>query len=555
MVLPELTFPEVEFGENETPWNLNILLYKGGAAARANEVQQLILGGKLGPPLFERMDLVTCLHLEIRSALAGGGARATADVRILELRNLYKFADRTGYPVTLETITSTYCAWADFLVHRVLLKDRVRARKNAPESRTITMRTAYHSGAQVGTLLDRILERQTNIIELTRLHFPGHRKSAVGVQAEKQNLSDTFAFGHLLQDLCDALTVTEVLDTPLPLSIKLRDGRELLQRGTSRASATEDDPRLNQRYSLINLRIEAELLMFIGQTGMNNAQAHSSELQNFFYVSHLDGYQVKNHKARRGGAVLFEIFKDYKAHFERYLAWRRALFPRSNLLFPFIRTRGARPEEYSGHRLRVICKTLNVVHISPWSLRNTRVNWLLRKTADPNLTAEMAQHTKETLLEVYNRPSLQRAMVESVRFWAKINPHAARTQAVAPGGCTGSPKAISLIPDEAPKPDCTRASGCLWCEDHRDLDSQDYVWSLASFGHLKAIELSKGRVPERDDDWSPAQHAVHRIQQKLRWFEQSNEVRRDWVIEAQARLAEGDYHSDWRDPIMVLEGG
>jgi integrase len=155
-------------------------------------------------------------------------------------------------------------------------------------------------------------------------------------------------------------------------------------------------------------------------------------------MSHLDGYQVKEYKARRGGTVLFEIFSEYKPHFERYLAWRRQLFPHSNRLFPFIGIRGRRPDRVvDSHRLREACKGLGLPFVSPRALRNTRVNWLLRMTGDPDLTAEMAQHTKRTLLEVYERPSLQRAMVEVTRFWSEFDPHLARTLAIAPGSCAG----------------------------------------------------------------------------------------------------------------------
>ena len=296
------------------------------------------------------------------------------------------------------------------------------------------------------------------------------------------------------------------------------------------------------------------MFMFIAQTGMNLSQASNLELRHFSYVSHLDGYQVKDYKHRRGGAVLFEIFKEYRPHFERYLEWRRTLFPDSNRLFPYIRHVGTRAEvREQAHRLRPICKSLDIAYISARKLRNTRVNWLLRESGDPDLTAEMAQHVKETLLEVYERPSVQRALAESTRFWTRFDP-STKMQSVAPGGCSGIPKLVAESPRDVPKPDCSTSSGCMWCENHRDVDTLNYVWALTSFRHLKVIELSKSRLPEREEDVPPAQRVIDRVHSKLEWFEQSNELRRQWVHEAADLIAEGDFHPNFRDEIIELEG-
>jgi hypothetical protein len=578
--IPYLSFPEVVYGPKETPWNLDILLYKGGAKANSRTVRQLIACGALGDLQLDRVELVQKLHAEISSSLASGNSRDSANKTILYLRLLFGFADDSGLPLTIDGITDTYCTWADSLYQRTRankgtaktkrprqegrLSMRTRLNKSDAkakpprEEHSLSMKSAWYYGADVGTIIDRAIERRTNIIELTRLYWRPQRKTAIGTHAEKQNLSDTFAFGHLVQDICDGLSLETVLEAPFPIKIFLRSGQEI-----SWATPKADSARYNleneglaERYHLANLRIEGEMLMFIGQTSMNVKQALNLELRHFFYVSHLDGYQVKDHKERRGGTVLFEIFKDYRPHFERYLAWRRKLFPGSKLLFPFIGLPGTRQNRrFQNHRVREVCLNLELPYIPPRDLRNTRVNWLLRKSGDPDITAELAQHTKETLLGVYDRPSLQRALVESTRFWMKVDPHQGRTQSVVPGDCTGVPLAAPDRPMVAPKPDCMKASGCLWCENHRDVDSLDYVWALSSFMHLKRIELSKARIPLTEEDVPPTKLAIGRIQEKLSWYEQSNELRRDWVQEAQIRITEEEYHPDFCVEIFELEGG
>ena len=170
----------------------------------------------------------------------------------------------------------------------------------------------------------------------------------------------------------------------------------------------------------------------------------------------------------------------------------------------------------------------------------------------------MSQHHKQVLLGVYEQPSLQRTIGEVARFWLVNDPMLACTEplrAVAPGACDGQPLASPVKPATAPSPDCTRPSGCLWCEHHRDLDSQDYVWSLACFKHLKVLEMSKHCFPSKADSREhPAQHAIDKLSEKLAWFKHSNPLRRGWVEEALARVEEGNYHREWAHFIHDMEG-
>lgn len=570
--IPDLTFPAMSYGKRETPWDLNVLLYKGGAKARRNLVGGMIAAGKLGDPLLKRLDLVQKIHEVINDKLVAGGRPSTATASITCIRFFVTWAEENDHPFTLDTIQATYLDWGDSLVHRHRFVGDVKEA------------SSYGRGATVGPILDEILSRKAPLIELTRLRRPPQRKTANGVQAEKQNLQGTFEFGHLLQDICDGLPFHVTLKGPLPVRIPLRLGGELVEwsgyarpmtremlkatkpdtesrrqsakKSLIRWAAWESDGTLRTRYPLVNLRIRAELLMFIGQTGMNLAQAYHLKLRNFFYASYLNGYQVKDRKHRKGGEVLFEIFKDYKPHFERYLDWRRQLFPDSERLFPIVHQKGASEHARTQqHRLRSVCKALGVQFVPPSMLRNTRVNWLLRRSGDPDLTAEMAQHTKETLLGAYERPSQQRAMGEVMRFWAKNDPFLTRSVPAAPGECDAQPVPVQNSPKDAPEPDCIRPSGCLWCEHHRDIDSQDYVWSLACFRHLKIIEFSKWHPPLGSRETHPAEHAINRISEKLHWFDGSNAQRRSWVVEALARVEEGMYHRDWQRPIEYMEGG
>ncbi len=516
----------------------------------------------------ERLELVAVLHEHICGLTVAGKSRSGTQSLISVLRAFFQFVDKDGLFLTLETFEKCYLEWAASMVHRIRTS-KTSTKRNRIGTIGFSHRSGHTLASSLGSLIDTIFNRPTSILQHTGLRSIKRRKSAIGVQAEKQSLSDTFEFGHMLQDICDALTIDVITKAPVPFEIKLRTGKSfVVGHPMFDHSIAEGSTISITRHTMANVRIEAELEMFIAQTGINAKQAVDAELRHFFYVSHLDGYQVKDHKSRRGGAVLFEIFKAYKHHFERYLAWRRQFFPTSNRLFPFFSTVGhGHGFRFTGWRLRNICAELEIPFISPRTLRNTRVNWLLRESGSPAVTAEMAQHTKETLIRVYHKPSLQRAIAESNNFWAEYDPHAdeahfASTKdsqspqpAAGPGSCVGEPQKSGDAPSEVPEPDCMKKGGCLWCKSHRDIDIFEYVWSLATFRHLKMIEISKATLYiQKAEKPVAARLTVEKIDSRLKWFEASSKTRKQWVDEANVLVGADDYHPDYRDLIDFLEG-
>jgi hypothetical protein len=192
-------------------------------------------------------------------------------------------------------------------------------------------------------------------------------------------------------------------------------------------------------------------------------------------------------------------------------------------------------------------------------LRSTRVNWLLRQSRDPNLTAEMDQHATRTLLTVYEQPSLQVAQVEIAQFWQDNDPRLATDNPMpcpALGVCDGVPKPMPGLPPEAPKADCTQPAGCLFCEHHRDIDSEDYVWSMASMRFLNSVILQRFRPPAKGkaDAAAHVELTLEVLTAKLKWFNESNATRKAWVEEATEKLAEGDFQIHWRYLIESAQG-
>ncbi|WP_146744878.1 hypothetical protein [Herbaspirillum rubrisubalbicans] len=317
----------------------------------------------------------------------------------------------------------------------------------------------------------------------------------------------------------------------------------------------EEEKTFRTRHSVINLRIEAELLIFISQTGMNLAQAHKLKMGKFFYQSYGKGYQVKRvFKNRRQGEVEFSIYGHYRSLFENYLRWRNSLFATADndLLFPLITSRGRSTDiapTFNGIKRK--CSQLSISFVTPRQLRLTRTNWLMRQTRNVALVSQMNQHEPRTLLDSYERPHHQVALTEITRFF---NQSEQALSSPAPGAC-GRKKneAVDLPHENLPVPDCLSAAGCLFCSHHRDIDSEDHAWSLASYRYLKSLELSKYKPLRTEAGQHPAKTVIEILSHKLLSFAQSSPVRTQWVTEANARIVEGNYHPKWDGFIQLIE--
>mgnify|MGYP001082398299 CR=1 FL=1 len=567
--LPDMTFPKISYGTHARPHDLRVLLYRGGAGAQSNLVAKLMASGSLGAPRITRLSLVLKLHEAISSELVKGRSQATVIGAIQAVRTFYAWGDAAGNELTLATVENDYGEWVEALLHRARIV------------RSISELTAYRTAKCIDPLLSAALEIKLGLLRRTRLKAPKVKRRVLGTEADKQNLEETFEFGHMLLDITDALTV-ETIRGPLPVMLCFRNGKVLQEwcklkpvekvksfhkesyhyhnrrKVLAARAAWVADSSLRTRYPLANLRIEAELLIFISQTGMNLAQAHKLRRGEFRFQSD-DGdllvYRV--YKGRRGGQADFRIFKEYRPLFERYIAWLDEIVPESDdtRLFPFVYI-GRIPAANHAPTFKAIrarCVRLGVRDFRPQALRKTRVNWLLRRSRDPGLAAEMAQHTQETLIRVYQQPNHQVAAKEITRFHQLTDPSIAPP---GPGACIElrrSPRAMVDMPIGAPIPDCVSPAGCLFCDFHRDIESPDYIWSLASYRYLKAAELSQYHPPSRGDIAHPVVAVLKRISEKLNCFEASSEVRAQWVREARDRISESRFHPAWDGFIQLTE--
>lgn len=566
--------------ENQVRFDLRRFLYvapqtRSGRVWSAKWFVPKIYRENLEPEKLERLSLLIELKEFFENRLTAGYPLSSQETYLDKLQHFFRYFDLNGKPVTLDTLGKAYYEYCEHLFQ--LCNQKPPALKQY---------TAYQYGAALSAIFSEILglPSKSDLIFRTRLRHPKQIKTAVGTEVEKQNLEDTRKIGSFLVDITSGITVDAVLGR-LPIRIPVQAGivendeiilsmqersdtvSDLLSRQFESLTAVEKKAVRQVHYRqqavhsiegtarwwFVNIRIIAEFMIFIAQTGMNVTQAMKLNRKNFKYKSQGENWQVTAYKRRRGGEVTFPIYKSYKKHLQEQLSFINYFFPDSELLFPHFNGRGelSDAENFLYTPIQKLLKEHGLPWVSPRTLRKTRENWILRRSGDAELTADMHQHHVETLHKDYELPSQQRAGAEITRFWHHHDPIERDNlkSSVILGQCSGDPVPTEDKPASVVAPNCINPAGCLWCKHLRDIDTQDYVWSLASFRHLKSIE-SAGVITR---EVNPADLTIERLTEKISWFREQGGHRYNWVEEAEMRISEGDYHPHWAGILEFIE--
>lgn len=558
-----LDFPSLVYGTGQTKHDMRILAYPGAASLRLDIALEKFGNNQLGIISTERVPLILALHEEISYQVQLGKSTVYIMNIIHRVRSLYGWLDTNNQTITHESAENIFYQWVEHWIRRVTVE------------KSVTQLNAWRFVKPVDNLLSKILDINLGLLRNTRLK-PGTKMTfSNSKKSDKTNLDDAFKFGNALLDIANGLP-PEVIYGALPIKVNLRDGNTLTEWCGLRSpeivkclvKPNKETPRVLQarknwemehshrtRRTVINLRIEAELLIFISQTGMNLAQALTYPRSDFRYQSIQDEVNVfRAYKGRRAGEVEFRIFKEYSKLFRRYLKWLSVIAPDDERLFPLCYNHDI-PSNLKRHKFQAVetrLKPLGYVMFLPTALRSLKINWLLRNNLSPSLVAEMAQHSEQTLLRIYEKPHHQIASMEITRFHEKFDP---TNPAAGPGACLAVdalPVSLEGNAPETPRPDCIHPAGCLFCVYQRDIDSQDYVWTLSTLLHCKRIELDTFRN-SKNGAAHPAQIVIHRILQKLKAFSESSSVRALWVSEAHNRILEGRYHPTLAVTIEMME--
>lgn len=569
--IPDLKVTHPRFS-NSYMGNLERFIYSGAASKDSRWFYKKLAEGFTGELHLERIEFLLKFKEKLELYLVMGYSVVTVKGYITCLGNFFKYIDNENLPSCMVDYESNFLKYAEYLFF-ISNMDKPKKSKE----------TVYGEIHCLSTILGEVLDIPKNLALYlrTRIFYTRKLKGGVSLRSEKQNLEETFRMCGFVLALIESLTVDKILGE-LPIKIPVIDknipsGFILLRIGSrqdvtnyraatskplrdeilktnieeERASSLSSIKSMS-RWPLVNLRVLSEFILFISQTGMNVAQASKIKRERFTYNGSSEKYQVRLYKPRRQGEVQFEIYKSYKPYLDRYIDFLNHFLPECDLLFPKLTNGGhlgnGPMKNYT--LLRNVLLKYNIPWVTPSSLRNTRINWLLRRSGDDDISADMAQHTKEVLKSVYEKPSQQRAMVEITRFWNEHDPLGKASLKVSILGsiCNGEPEPIDDISSGMVKPDCVYPSGCLWCKHHRDVDNEDYIWSLFSMRYLKTLELSHST--NRDD--VPAEKVIERLDQKIRFYSESGGERKKWVDECSLRVSEGNFHPAWDIIISVM---
>jgi len=569
----DLKIKGLNYGTHEQVWDLGILLYKNAAKINRNIVISKLEEGELGVKDHNRLPFVLKLHDYFSSLIAKGASHSTIKSYLERLWIFYSWADSENHLMEESSIIFVFKEWCEFLLFRINV------------TKNITHYIAYKTGSVMANIIANSLalpgkKPGNSLMQMTRLKRPNSSLKPFNLNSNKQNLSDTFEFGKILSIICNELDL-KTCRGPLPIRIKVDKNQEIVLLGSimqpnadisqiknrliresmERARKGMDDEEslfdTHKRSSIINTRIECELLIFIAQTGMNTAQAAKLDKSHFRWQSIGNEYDVfKVYKDRREGEAIFRCYSLYREHFNRYLKWldETGLSAINSKLFPMyerarIKANGAK---VVFNRTKKLFKKHDIKFINPSFLRKTRVNWLLRYTDSIELTASHMGHTPSVLMKNYMEPNHQRAVSEIMLFHKLTDP--TYKKASGPGLCvnTNKPTLISEISDQVPQPDCISPEGCLFCTNHRDIMTYDYFWKLASHLKIKTLEVNLYK-PEKNNVVHPANLVINRINQKLDKIACSSDIRKALVNEAYESVRSGNYHPRWNAFIQLME--
>lgn len=540
--------------------DLRRYLIKGGASTNAAWFYKNANDETWKDVILERIPFIEAVMDNFNTDIIRGGSSASIGTYLSNFQYFMHFVDDRELPLTLD----------EPVLKKLFMQFDEQQYFRAWGKKEIKQKSAYSATFVLATIISKVLKlpeyKQLKHFSRVIKSYKHTSRGSVSHEAEKQHLGDSQILGYYCVDIANSLTIEavtgqlplEVTTTKpdgssqtvhLPLSIvnHLKNKRiQDFMKAKKACLPIEARPYKDlepYRKRLVKLRIIAELVIFVFQTGMNVSQILKIQRRGFSYKAKGNSdWLVTQKKARARGPRAFSIYKAYKERLKGFITFVDQFYPDKEELFPLGGRSKTRRETVNYLGLISLLKYDDIPWIPPSKTRNTRVNYLNRLIGNPSISAEMAQHAKETFSQNYNKPSQQRAMSAMTVFWE------GEPISLINSGCQGEPKSADDKPSEVIEPNCINQSGCLFCKSHRDIKSEEYVWSLVSFRKLKLIEAAQPIKRE-----IPADLIINRLTEKIEDFKNLSEESRQWVDEALLRIEEGKYHPIWESIIKFWE--
>ena len=534
--LPDLIIKHSRIGRpDSSTWDLTPLLYESSSkiltqhlsSNTTNSLENLTLKN-------HQINNIKAFKDHAEAMLDSGISEKTLLTCIKNLKSLFSYLDVSGNRFdSIENIRKNLYEYSEHQYTRANLKK-------------IKHQTAYSSLISLRIFLNGLFEDLKFEIDQTRLKKEIPTKRVYSREAEKVILSDARQFAKFCFEIIQNFEPALLRRGTLPILVKANNQQINLTPSRIYPAEVESDFINTSAYLAFNLRVTAELIIFLGMTVQNQSPTNNIRRITFAYKSIGEIYEVREYKNRRGGEVIFKIPKLYKPYFEKYLSFLNEYAPDSEWLFPnLVKSKGFRKRtDDDTYKFSRICSRYEIPWVKPSAFRKIGENILMRLASDEKTASEYANHAVATFRQSYEFPSLQRSMIEIGRFWSKVDPliDGKPTVSLFSSPCNGIPIQIADATKKLPKPDCITPTGCIGCEHYRDEESFDYVWGLLSFKFLKIIESSSFHVEEQ----KPSNIAIDWVNLKTNWFKNSEKSEhQEWVKEAEIRIEEGDYHPSW----------
>lgn len=545
----QFEFHQIPYTAREVPLTLQPLLWEGGAACDMRIFWKKVIDNKLGAMHESRVTLIRTIYNLLSDIVVAGGSRETLKTGVNHVRSFYKCADLYRMHPTAETALVVYCKWVKDLYERRKIDNT-----NGSEA------GIYGAASFMASLLGEATELGRDTFVVTSgLQPPRKSSAALGAKVDRQNFSQTKKFAEVLIDIINSISNDRCLGA-LPLKITFRSGLSVEHYAAAKRNASVPaagsnillDTSPSIRYPVFNIRIEAEMLLFMSQTSMNLSEASKLKLQDFRFKEEGAFTQVYAYKGRKKGEVIFTIFKEYKPFFLNYLAFRRLINSEANssLLFGRFPQPGNPVSRNPNPRsLIMFLKRMGVPHRPASEFRKTRQNWLARKSGNPEMASEMAQHDLETYARNYAKPHHQTAATEFAGFYARL---AENRKAALGGGCVEvNPIPIASTPLEINIPDCINPALCLFCVNYKGQITYDYIWALLTFGRLKMYEdlcHRKGQAGGITEN-----SIVKRVREIAKQFSEVNAKCSGWYLKADGKVRAGEYHPRWAGFFDIID--
>lgn len=261
-------------------------------------------------------------------------------------------------------------------------------------------------------------------------------------------------------------------------ALSVNAGKSIIRKAKLQLQMANSDLQHGQRLHIGMIALNAFILLFLAQTGMNWAQVVSLTWKDNYDVS-TTHQSFRTIKWRAGNMeVAFELPVAFMPNFKRYLELRKYLLCGQPCDWLFFKKGGngiENPVEIKNAGANNIYQTLRRIdpHLPAVTSRQWRAaksDWLIRNT-DPSTAALVLQNSEKTVLASYAAGSETSHLDELSSFLDSVSETVVNKGQIIEGGisravgyCSSYGTPHKITEQTLVQPDCRGPEGCLFCD-------------------------------------------------------------------------------------------